>query len=416
MAHPVQLIVRDDLQRSRATVFFRLLLAIPHFLWLALWGVATLVVVAIHWIVLLVRGTPWAWAHEFTADFVRYALHVNAYVYLLANPYPGFGGDGYAVDVELPPPAPQGRWGVLLRLPLALPALLLGFVLTSGGWVRGPSSQYGGLLTTTAVLGWFVSLALGRMPRGLRDAGAYALGYAAQVYAYAFLLTDRYPDSDPLAMLDDLPAAEHPIALAVEDDRRRSRATVFFRLLLAIPHYVWLTIWGIAAIVAAIANWFAVLFTGRSPDGPHRFLAEYLRYATHVSAYLYLAADPYPKFEGHAGSYPVELVVAGSERQNRWTALFRLVLAFPAFLIAGSYGGMALVAAVLGWFASLARGEMPRGLRNAIALSLRYSQQTFGYLLLLTDRYPYSGPVADPEQAEQAPAFLPPDAYAVTPA
>ena len=47
---------------------------------------------------------------------------------------------------------------------------------------------------------------------------------------------------------------------------------------------------------------------------------------------------------------------------------------------------------VLGWFAVLVRGEMPLGLRNAIALWLRYNQQTLGYVLLLTERYPYSGP------------------------
>ena len=31
--HPVQLVVEDDLQRNRLTVFFRLILAIPHFIW-----------------------------------------------------------------------------------------------------------------------------------------------------------------------------------------------------------------------------------------------------------------------------------------------------------------------------------------------------------------------------------------------
>jgi hypothetical protein len=36
---------------------------------------------------------------------------------------------------------------------------------------------------------------------------------------------------------------------------------------------------------------------------------------------------------------------------------------------------------------------MPRGLRNAGALALRYQAQAGGYLLLLTDSYPYSGPL-----------------------
>jgi hypothetical protein len=41
MSSPVKLIVTDDLQRSRLTVFFRLLLALPHLVWLFLWGVVT---------------------------------------------------------------------------------------------------------------------------------------------------------------------------------------------------------------------------------------------------------------------------------------------------------------------------------------------------------------------------------------
>src|SRR5207244_7323778 len=34
--YPVRLVVTDDLRRTRLTVFFRLLLAIPHFIWLSL--------------------------------------------------------------------------------------------------------------------------------------------------------------------------------------------------------------------------------------------------------------------------------------------------------------------------------------------------------------------------------------------
>ena len=44
-----------------------------------------------------------------------------------------------------------------------------------------------------AFLGWFVGLALGRMPEGLRNLGAYALRYSAQTYGYVFLLTDKQP-------------------------------------------------------------------------------------------------------------------------------------------------------------------------------------------------------------------------------
>jgi len=48
-----------------------------------------------------------------------------------------------------------------------------------------------------SVLVWFACLARGRAPHGMRDLFAYGLRYAAQTWGYLFLLTDRYPNSDP---------------------------------------------------------------------------------------------------------------------------------------------------------------------------------------------------------------------------
>ena len=38
-AHPLRMVVTDDLQRNRLTVFFRLLLVIPHLIVLLLWAI-----------------------------------------------------------------------------------------------------------------------------------------------------------------------------------------------------------------------------------------------------------------------------------------------------------------------------------------------------------------------------------------
>lgn len=396
MSHPVKLLVGDDRQRNRATVFFRLLLAIPHFIWLALWAIAAVVVVIITWFATLFTGRAPQALHDFVARYLRYAVHVGAYVYLLADPYPGFTGEpGYPIDVEIAPPARQNRWTVAFRLVLAIPAALIGFALSSGwGETHVGVRLGGGVLLTVAILGWFASIARATMPRGLRDAGAWGLSYSAQLSAYLLLLTDRYPNSDPYAALDDLPTRRDPIHLTVDDDRRRTRLTVFFRLLLGIPHIIWLCLWGIAATLAMVVNWVATLIAGRSPDWLHRFLGAYMRYQTHVTAYLTLAADPFPGFLGEPGSYPIDLVVAERERQNRWTVFFRLVLGVPAMMLASVYGVLLYTVAVLGWFASLALGEMPQGLRNTAVEALRYSQQSAAYLALLTPRYPYTGPSA----------------------
>src|SRR5205085_11769460 len=110
------------------------------------------------------------------------------------------------VGVKLPAPAPQRRWTILVRIVLAVPALAvsaaLGGMPRFAGRGRGSSGGGGGgLVFACGVLGWFASLATGRMPKGLRDAGAYGIGYSAQSLAYLLLVTDRYPNSDPTALL-----------------------------------------------------------------------------------------------------------------------------------------------------------------------------------------------------------------------
>src|SRR5690348_17908780 len=99
---------------------------------------------------------------------------------------------------------------------------------------------------------------------------------------------------------------QHPVRLLVEDDYRRNRLTVLFRLLLAIPHYIWFVLWSIGAVVAAVAGWVATLATGRLPVPLHRFLAAYVRYTTHLTAYLAIVANPFPAFTGAPGTYPVD--------------------------------------------------------------------------------------------------------------
>jgi hypothetical protein len=394
--------VVEDLRRNRLTVFFRLLLVLPHLIWLGIWTLGALIVAFIGWFVVLIRGSMPEGMHRFFTMYIRYATHVNAYLNLAANPFPGFLGERYEVDIEFDPPERQNRWTVGFRFVLLIPALILGSVLGGGanGSFSSGAATYGiqafGVLSTAAFLIWFFALATGRAPEGLARLQWYSLHYGAQVAAYALLLTDRYPTSDPERTGVPWPAPEHPVVLQHEpDDGQRSRLTVFFRLLLAIPHFVWLTLWAIAVLLVGIVNWIVTLIRGQAPDALHRFFAAFLRYQTHVFAFVTLTANPFPGFAGVAGSYPVDVAVAPPERQNRWTVGFRLLLAFPAFILNSALGTAMYAAAFLGWFASLFTGRMPQGLRKLNLLALRYSAQTNGYsYLLLSSRYPYAGPPA----------------------
>jgi Domain of unknown function (DUF4389) len=414
--HPVRLVVTDDLQRSRLTVLFRVVLAIPHVIWALVWTIAALAAVIVSWFATLFAGRSPAALHSFLASYVRYITHLSAYLGLAANPYPGFtGSDAYPIDIEIDGPAPQRRLVTLFRIVLGVPALAFAAtffgMFPGGSWssdgdtgrAQGASTN-SGIVWTVAFLAWFAILAIKRMPHGFRNLQAYGLRYGAQALAYFFLLTDRYPNLDPA----DPPSSgpPHPVGITVTDDLRRSRVTVLFRLLLALPHLVWLVLWGIAAFFALIASWFATLVRvdeeddryGRAPQALHRFLATYLRYSLHVEAFLSLAANPFPGFTGTPGSYPVDAELPEPERQNRVVTLFRLPLSFPAFAVSGALFGLAFFAALFGWFVALALGRLPQSLRDAQAYVIRYGLQTSAYLFLLTERYPFSGPtIGEPE-------------------
>ena len=296
------------------------------------------------------------------------------------------------------------------RIFLAIPALML--AATLGSFVGGgggsqaaedgaskaewlASSGIGGVAAVCAVLGWFAILATGRMPLGLRNLGAYGLGYTAQAYAYVLLLTDRYPNSDPEALGPDWALLPHPVRLELTDDGRRSRLTVFFRLLLAFPHFVWLSLWTLAVLLAAIANWFVALFRGRSANSLHRFITAYVRYYAHLTAFVTLVANPFPGFVGAPG-YPVDIAIDPPQPQNRWITLFRLFLAIPSLFISGALSVVLFVIAFLGWFAALVTGRMPTGLRNLGAYSVRYLAQTHAYWFVVTDAYPHASPALRP--------------------
>ncbi len=186
-------------------------------------------------------------------------------------------------------------------------------------------------------------------------------------------------------------AAQHPIGLIVDDDLKRNRLTVFFRILLAIPQGVVLLLWGIAVYFVVIIAWFAALFTGRVPDGLHEFIARFLRMSTHLNAYVFLLADPWPPFGGTPGSYPVDLRVDPAAPQSRLTVFFRTLLAIPAYLLTYVFALVNRVLALVGWFYCLATGRMNRGMRDLSAWLLRYEVQTMAYAMLLTGRYPSLG-------------------------
>ena len=252
----------------------------------------------------------------------------------------------------------------------------------------------------------------------MRDLTAFTLGYAAQAGAYLFLLTPRYPTSDPELAEPYSELPEHPVRIVVDDDLERPRLTVLFRLFLAIPHFVWL-----AAVVdrrrssPSSSRGSLALVLGRVPDRAPP-LPRRVRPLRDAPVRVRLPdRAPLPGFTGRAGSYGIDVEIDPPTRQSRWKTLFRFFLAIPAFILASALGGVALVIAFLAWWYALVTGRMPEGMRNLGAACLRYSAQTYAYALLVTEPLSVrrARPARDREPAEREPCRRVPRRSSETP-
>jgi 2-(1,2-epoxy-1,2-dihydrophenyl)acetyl-CoA isomerase len=180
----------------------------------------------------------------------------------------------------------------------------------------------------------------------------------------------------------------HPITIVNNDDRKRWRLTVALRYFLAIPHVYLMYAWTALALCVAIVSWFITLARGQTPAPLRAWFERYLRYVTHVTAYSFLLADPFPRFRGWPGTYPVDLRVDPPLPQRRWTILIRLPLAVPALIFSYVLNFVASVVAILAWFVAVSTAHVPTGFQRLGAYCLRFQVQTLGYVMLVTDKYP----------------------------
>ena len=171
-------------------------------------------------------------------------------------------------------PAPQSRLTVAFRIILAIPQLI---VL----WLLGVAA---GVIT---IIGWFGALFTGRLPVFAADFLTGYLRWLSRVYAYNYLLTDVYP---PFT-LDD---ADYPVRLAVTPGRL-NRLAVLFRFFLLIPCWIVQAVVSYGALtIFMFVTWLIVLVTGQMPDAIHQGLAAVLRYQVRTLGFATMLTSAYP--------------------------------------------------------------------------------------------------------------------------
>lgn len=185
-------------------------------------------------------------------------------------------------------------------------------------------------------------------------------------------------------------APAYPFTLDVDPAAPQSRLTVFFRILMVIPHLIILALLGVVAALITIIAWFSILFTGSYSAGMSSFVTNTLHWITRANGYLLLLTGQYPPFSmGPDASYPIRLSgEAQVEGRNRLTTLFRVIMIIPHYIILYVLQIAAQVVALIGWVAALFTGSVPEGLHSFLSGYLRWSTRYLAYAALLTDQYP----------------------------
>jgi hypothetical protein len=169
----------------------------------------------------------------------------------------------------------------------------------------------------------------------------------------------------------------------------QSRLTIFFRVLMLIPHLVALLIMGFVLIFLHLASFVAGLLFGRLPEGLQNIQVGILRYYANVTAYSWLLSSEFPKFDVEPREDTICDVTVSHEKLNRLAVLFRGLLAIPAIIFTGiiEIGNDTLVLAA--WVTGLIKGEVPTGLHQALATNLRTHLRYNAYMLFLTPEQPW---------------------------
>ena len=188
----------------------------------------------------------------------------------------------YPASLQIDTPERIANWRPLVHWLLLIPHYVVLSVLAAVSWV-------------VVVISGIAIVLTGRMPAGLAGFQAMYLRYATVVGAFANFLTDRYPpfgfDTSPADPGGSQTSVSFSPAL-----EGRNRLTVLFRIILSIPAYIFSLVIVAIGTVCIFLGFFAVLFTGRWPDGLRRLVVGShlvnLRYFT----YGLLLTDQYPPF------------------------------------------------------------------------------------------------------------------------
>ncbi len=196
----------------------------------------------------------------------------------------------YPVKLDIQRAEQQSRWRAFFRLPLSIPIFIFLNLLSTG--VDG------------AIIA--AILVRGSIPRWLFDFRIASSRWLYRAGAYVLLLTDEYAPFE----------GDYAVSYDVTYPDRLSRwKLVFWKFLTSVPHIIVLSVLALTLVVIVPIGWFAVLFTGKYPQGLHGYVTGIMRWSARVGAYTISLTDEFPPFSLSANAG------AGSDSAQAFSAV-----------------------------------------------------------------------------------------------
>jgi hypothetical protein len=171
-----------------------------------------------------------------------------------------------------------------------------------------------------------------------------------------------------------------------------SRWRALFQGLLLIPHFIVLLFVYIGVYVVWIITWFAILFTGKYPEGMFNFLAGALKWGNRVNGFQYWFTEDYPPFSlDDEPDYPVRTRIdyPPNGKIARWRVLVHWLLAIPHFIVVAFLFIAEYIILVITFFSILFTRKWPRSMFDFTVGIIRWRTRAnaYGYFWM-TEEYP----------------------------
>lgn len=187
----------------------------------------------------------------------------------------------YPIRLDLEAPNEIARWRPFVHFIMGIPHFIINQALQA-------------LTAAVTFVAFFAILFTKKYPEGLFRFSVMAQRYNWRVTSFALFMRESYPPFEFDMELED-PKTD-PARFSAQYPTELNRWLPLVKFFLAIPHFLFFMVLAIAGMFVVFASFFAVLFTGKYPEGMRNFLVGSTRYYNRLVAYVMLMTDRYPPF------------------------------------------------------------------------------------------------------------------------